>query len=76
MRIALAPPLADRLYRIGAPSLVIWGEKDKLTPIAHGKRYAELLPGCMGLKTVRDAGHSVVAEQPEQAADLVKEFLA
>ena len=76
MRIALAPALADRLYRIASPSLVIWGERDKLTPIAHGKRYAELLPGCMGLKTVRDAGHSVVAEQPEQAAEYVREFLA
>lgn len=68
--------LTNRLYRIESPSLVIWGDHDKLVPNAHGKRFAELLPGCMGLKTVKDAGHSVVAEQPDAAAKLVAEFLA
>jgi pimeloyl-ACP methyl ester carboxylesterase len=68
--------LTNRLHRIAAPSLVIWGERDRMVPIAHGKRYAELLPGCTGLKTVKDAGHSVVAEQPEAAAELVAEFLS
>jgi pimeloyl-ACP methyl ester carboxylesterase len=67
--------LTNRLHRIAAPSLVVWGEKDRMVPPAHGKRYAELLPGCTGLKTVKDAGHSVVAEQPETAAELVREFL-
>lgn len=67
--------LTNRLYRAAMPSLVLWGEQDRLTPIAHGREYAKLLPGCLGLKTVTDAGHSVVAEQPEQAAKLVSEFL-
>jgi pimeloyl-ACP methyl ester carboxylesterase len=68
--------LTNRLHRIAAPSLVIWGDHDKLVPIAHGERYADLLPGAMDLKTVKNAGHSVVAEQPEATADLVMEFLA
>jgi pimeloyl-ACP methyl ester carboxylesterase len=68
--------LTNRLHRIAAPSLVVWGEKDRMVPIAHGRRYAELLPGCMGLTTVKDAGHSVIAEQPEAVAELIMNFLA
>ncbi|MGE5540541.1 MAG: alpha/beta fold hydrolase [Gemmatimonas sp.] len=68
--------LTNRVYRIGCPSLVVWGEKDRMVPIAHGKEYAKLLPGCMGLKTVKDAGHSTVAEQPDATAEFVTEFLA
>lgn len=67
--------LGNRLHRIAAPALVIWGEADRMVPLTHGQRYAELLPGSVGLKTVKDAGHSVIAEQPE-AAELVAEFLS
>ena len=68
--------LTNRLHRIGCPSLVGWGDRDKLVPNAHGKRYAELLPGCMGLKIVRDSGHSTVAEQPQATAAYVTDFLS
>ena len=43
------------LYRIACPSLVVWGDNDRMVPNAHGKRYAELLPGAMGLKTIKDS---------------------
>jgi pimeloyl-ACP methyl ester carboxylesterase len=68
--------LTNRLHRITCPSLVVWADRDKLVPNAHGKRYAELLPACFGLKIVRDSGHSTVAEQPEATASYVTEFLA
>jgi pimeloyl-ACP methyl ester carboxylesterase len=68
--------LSNRLHRIAAPALVIWGEADRMVPVAHGKRFAELLPGAAGLKTVTRAGHSVIAERAEAAAELVAEFLS
>jgi pimeloyl-ACP methyl ester carboxylesterase len=68
--------LSNRLHRIAAPALVIWGEDDRLVPPAHGQRYAELLPGARGLNVVRNAGHSVIAEKPAAVAELVLEFLS
>jgi pimeloyl-ACP methyl ester carboxylesterase len=68
--------LTERLHRIEGPSLVIWADRDKLVPNAHGKRYAELLPACFGFKLVKDSGHSTVAQQPAATAKHVTEFLA
>jgi pimeloyl-ACP methyl ester carboxylesterase len=62
------PKLARRLERCTAPTLVLWGDHDELIPIAHGRRYCELLtrvPGGATLKTIADCGHLPVLEQPE-----------
>jgi pimeloyl-ACP methyl ester carboxylesterase len=67
--------LARRLYRIKAPTLVAWGDLDRLVPpqladrFAAGIRTAEVarLAGC---------GHSVLFEQPAECAALVSSFLA
>jgi pimeloyl-ACP methyl ester carboxylesterase len=66
--------LTNRLYRAACPSLVVWGEHDRMVPPAHGREFAKLLPGCMGLKTV-DAAHAIIAEQPAKTAEIVTEFL-
>ncbi|HWO40789.1 MAG TPA: alpha/beta hydrolase [Candidatus Eisenbacteria bacterium] len=80
-RIGYKPPyfynysLKNRLYRIAAPALVIWGEQDHLVPRVHGETYAREMPNAM-LKAVGNAGHSVHVEQPELTAELILDFLA
>lgn len=68
-------PLRNRLYRIAAPTLVIWGEKDGFVPRAHGEAYAKLIPNAK-LSIVAGAGHSAPAEKPTETAKLVADFLA
>jgi len=68
-------PLRNRLHRITAPTLVIWGEADHMVPLAHGRAYAEGIPGSNGVQTVKGTGHSPGAEKPEETAALVTSFL-
>ena len=44
--------LIDRLHRAKMPALVVWGEKDGLVPLAHGRAYAQNLPGSGDLSIV------------------------
>jgi pimeloyl-ACP methyl ester carboxylesterase len=67
--------LIDRLHRATMPSLVIWGEKDGLAPIAHGRAYAEKLPSAGSLKVIAGAGHAAHLEAPDEAGNLVSSFL-
>jgi pimeloyl-ACP methyl ester carboxylesterase len=69
-------PLRNRLHRITAPALVIWGEHDRMVPLSHGETYVKSMPQAQPLKVIPDAGHSVHVEQPELIAGLVSEFLA
>ncbi len=69
-------PLRNRLHRITAPALVIWGEHDRMVPLSHGETYVKSMAQAQPLKVIPDAGHSVHVEQPELIAGLVSEFLA
>jgi len=69
-------PLRNRLHRITAPTLVIWGEKDRFVPRSHGETYAKLIANSGELKVIASAGHSVHVEKPEETAKLVSRFLA
>ena len=61
------------LDRARRPSLVVWGVRDRLTPLAHGFEYARRLGA--PLRTVPGAGHLVISERPSEVAALVEEFL-
>ncbi len=40
-----SPKLAGRLGRIACPTLLLWGEDDRLVPPAYGQAYRQHLPG-------------------------------
>lgn len=67
--------LINRLHRVGAPALVIWGGADHMVPLAHGEAYAGKLPGSDGLAVIDGAGHAVQVEEPEKTAKMITEFL-
>jgi len=66
--------LNKRLYRVKAPTLVLWGEDDLLIPPIYGERFRELIPGARLVK-IREAGHLLPYEQPEMFVSTVAGFL-
>ena len=67
-------PLRNRLHRISAPTLVVWGENDHMVPLVHGQTYADRIPKAV-LKLSPQSGHSVHVESPDMTARLVLDFL-
>jgi pimeloyl-ACP methyl ester carboxylesterase len=65
----------DRLPRIQAPTLVIWGREDRWIPLANADLFVEAIPGAR--KVVLDScGHMPPAEEPDAIGRLLQEFLA
>ena len=66
--------LTSRLWRIQAPTLVVWGAHDRLVPLAYGEAWARSIPGAR-LVTLDRCGHLPPLEQPERFAEVVLGFL-
>jgi pimeloyl-ACP methyl ester carboxylesterase len=62
--------LAQRLYRVKARTVVVWGASDRLIPPAYGAAFEAAIPGAR-LVTVPEAGHMVIVEKPEAIAAAV-----
>jgi len=67
--------LKKRIHRIEAPTLLLWGEDDRLVPRVYADEFARRLRQTR-LEVVKGAGHAPHLEQPEVAARLVQAFLS
>src|SRR5207253_1360559 len=56
--------LAERLYRIRAKTVLVWGESDRVIAPAYGDAFRRGIAGAE-LVRVPAAGHMVIVEQPE-----------
>jgi pimeloyl-ACP methyl ester carboxylesterase len=66
----------DRLHLAqGLPTMIVWGERDRMIPISHGRSAAELMPGCE-FHAVPGAGHYPHEDDPDRFARLLVEFVA
>ena len=65
--------LRKRAHRISAPTLLLWGERDRLNPPAYAQAFARLIRGAT-LATL-PAGHMLLWERPEECARHIGEFL-
>lgn len=52
---------------LNMPVLLLWGEKDKVIPLSHGRAFEAAIPGSK-LISYADAGHLPMEETPEQVA--------
>jgi pimeloyl-ACP methyl ester carboxylesterase len=68
------PKLVYRLHRITAPTLIVWGSEDGLVPVAHGRRWTDLIEGSR-LEVIEGAGHLPHVEATEQFLSVVRTFL-
>jgi pimeloyl-ACP methyl ester carboxylesterase len=67
--------LADALRSIDAPTLILWGERDVHFPPMWARRLAADIPGTTRVEILPATGHLLMEEQPEQTANLIREFL-
>ena len=58
----LNPDLAKWLHRIDVPTMVLWGENDKIFPAPYAHEFARLVPGAR-VKIIPDCGHLPQIEQ-------------
>ena len=79
-RVGWEPPylhnrkLPGRLHRISSPTAIVWGEHDRLIPIANGRAYAENIPRS-SLQVVGGSGHSPILEEPDACVSRIANFL-
>jgi pimeloyl-ACP methyl ester carboxylesterase len=67
--------LSAGLAALHAPTLVVCGTEDRLTPLRLSEELAGAIPGA-ALQTIDGSGHLVMLEQPRRLAALLTVFLA
>jgi pimeloyl-ACP methyl ester carboxylesterase len=68
------PKLRHRLGRIRIPTLVIWGDSDRIMTPAYGAAYAAAFDGAR-FELVKDAGHLPQIEQPAATFALIDDYV-
>ena len=66
--------VSKRLYRVTAPTLIVWGQSDRLIVPAYAKRWAALIPGAT-VELVPNAAHMLPYEEPRAFVSAVSRFL-
>jgi pimeloyl-ACP methyl ester carboxylesterase len=67
------PKLKRWLHRIDMPTLLLWGERDRIITPVIGEQWRNAVPGA-SLETIADAGHFPQWEQPQVFADRIAAF--
>lgn len=68
------PKLMGRLHRIHIPTLVLWGDSDRITAPDYGRAYAQAIPAAR-FALIESAGHFPHLEQPNAAARHILDFI-
>ncbi len=67
--------ILDHLGKITRPTLIIWGQQDRIIPVAHAQVARDRIPNAE-LHILDSCGHGPHFEHPEEYNRLVLEFLA
>lgn len=62
--------LGPKIARVRAPTLIVWGEEDRIFPVALGPRLAREIAGAQ-LHVIEKCGHAPNEERPAETAELV-----
>jgi pimeloyl-ACP methyl ester carboxylesterase len=73
-RSALRQNLSHRLGQVNCPTLLIWGEQDRITPRFVGEQFHRLIKDSR-LLLIDKCGHAPMMEQPEQFTRHFENFL-
>ena len=63
--------LEKRLPLIKAPTLLLWGEQDRIMPRSYAARIARALGGPNEIRTIPGAGHLAELDRPDMVADAI-----
>jgi pimeloyl-ACP methyl ester carboxylesterase len=64
--------MRERVADIAAPTLLVWGDRDRFTPLERVEQLAAAIPGAR-LEIVEGCGHAVAEERADRLAELVLE---
>ncbi|HWI09467.1 MAG TPA: alpha/beta fold hydrolase [Solirubrobacteraceae bacterium] len=67
-------PLRDRLEKISCPTLIIWGDKDRLVPLKDASIFERLISDSRKI-VYEDTGHVTMMERPARFNRDVRAFL-
>jgi 2-hydroxy-6-oxonona-2,4-dienedioate hydrolase len=68
-----APKLQGRLGKIISPTLLLWGDSDRMIPVQYAKEYSEIPDN--ELVVIRNCGHTPYVEKPMTFSKLILKFL-
>jgi len=68
------PKFVRHLKRVKMPTMIVWGDEDKITPVEQTALWQQHIPNA-DIRVFKGAGHLVHLEKPE-AVDAILEFLA
>jgi len=71
---AIRHNLADKLYKLHIPTLIIWGKNDIVTPPFVGEKFNELIKGSK-LFFLEECGHAPMMEKPDEFNKILMGFL-
>jgi pimeloyl-ACP methyl ester carboxylesterase len=67
--------LKKRIHRIKAPTLIVWGQEDRLVPPVYAQEFARCISGAR-VELIHHAGHVPQLEQQERVTQVIQEFLS
>ena len=68
------PHLGKWLHRIDVPTLLLWGDHDRMFPIAHAHAFQKAIPGAK-LVTIAKCGHVPQIEKPDEFVAALETFI-
>lgn len=66
--------LHRRLHRVNQPTLLVWGQHDRIVPPAYGLVFERAMPSAE-LVVLQDAAHMPMLEHPTRFCELTNSFL-
>jgi pimeloyl-ACP methyl ester carboxylesterase len=67
--------LKNRIHRVAAPTLIIWGKADGIIDAAYAQEFAKSIGGAR-VELIDEAGHLPHLENPDAVGKVVGDFLA
>jgi pimeloyl-ACP methyl ester carboxylesterase len=64
----------ERLGEVACPTLIVWGERDKVVTVKDAAEYERLIPNARKV-IFADTGHMTMIERPDAFNALLQEFL-
>ena len=69
-----SPSLIHLLPRVKVPTLIVWGENDRIVPVSAGERISSAMPDAR-LEVIAGAGHMPHIEKPDEVIPLLMQHL-
>ncbi len=74
LRANIDYPIRERLPEIACPTLIVWGDEDRVIPVTDASVFEELIPDSRKV-IFEDTGHMAMLERPEAFNELLADFI-